>query len=48
MSDYGISAAHAVTIAGSTFAFGFIFGWIWAVLHFGGSSNHSNNSGKDD
>ena len=48
MSDYGITVAHAVSIAGSTFAFGFIFGWIWALLHLVGSSNHSKPSDKDD
>ena len=48
MSDYGITVAHAVSIAGSTFAFGFFFGWIWALLHISGSSNHSNSSDKDD
>jgi hypothetical protein len=48
MSDYGMTTAQALSIAGSTFAFGFIFGWIWALLHLGGSSNHSNHSDKDD
>lgn len=48
MSDYGITAAQALSIAGSTFAFGFVFGWIWALFHFGGSSSQSNHSDKDD
>ena len=45
MIDYGMSTVHALTIAGSTFACGFVFGWIWALFHLGGSSNHSK---KDD
>jgi hypothetical protein len=48
MSDYGITTAQALSIAGSTFAFGFVFGWIWALFHFSGSSSHSNRSDKED
>lgn len=48
MSEYGISTAQALSIAGSTFAFGFVFGWIWALFHFGGSSSRSNHSDKED
>ena len=48
MSDYGITTAQALSIAGSTFAFGFVFGWIWALFHFIGSSSHSNHSDKED
>jgi len=48
MSDYSITTAYALSIAGSTFAFGFVFGWIWALLHFGGTSNHENRSYKGD
>lgn len=48
MSDFGITAAHALSIAGSTFAFGFVFGWIWALSHFSGSSSRSNYSDKED
>ncbi len=48
MSDNGITAAQALSIAGSTFAFGFVFGWIWALFHFSGSSSHSHPSDKED
>jgi hypothetical protein len=47
MSDYGITATQALSIAGSTFAFGFVFGWIWALFHFGGSSSNSNRTDKE-
>jgi|APHig6443717497_1056834.scaffolds.fasta_scaffold1625612_1 hypothetical protein len=48
MSDLGLSTVHAVSIAGSTFAFGFILGWVWALFHFGGSSKRSSHSDQDD
>lgn len=48
MSDYGITTAQVLSIAGSTFAFGFVFGWIWALFHLGGSSSHSNRTHKED
>lgn len=48
MSDLGITTAQALSIAGSTFAFGFVFGWIWALFHFGSSSSHTNHSDKED
>jgi hypothetical protein len=48
MSDYSITMVYALTIAGSTFAFGFVFGWFWALFHFSGFSDHSNQSDKED
>jgi hypothetical protein len=48
MSDYGITTAQALSIAGSTFAFGFVFGWIWALFHISNSSSHSDHSDKED
>ena len=48
MSDYGITTTQALSIAGSTFAFGFVIGWIWALFHFSSSSSHSNRSDKED
>ncbi len=48
MSDLGITTAQALSIAGSTFAFGFVFGWIWALCHFSGSSSQSNRSDNED
>lgn len=48
MSDYSITTAQAMSIAGSTFAVGIVLGWIWALFLFGGSSNCSNHSNKED
>jgi hypothetical protein len=48
MSDFGITTVHVLSIAGSTFAFGFIAGWIWALFHFSGSSKPSQRSDQDD
>ncbi len=48
MNDYGITLTHALSIAGSTFAFGFVSGWIWALFHFGGSSSHPHHPGKEE
>jgi hypothetical protein len=41
-------AARAIAIAGSTFALGLTFGWILAILHFGGSSSSSNQRDRDE
>jgi len=48
MIDHGISSLHALSIAGPTLVFGFVFGWIWALLHFGSSSRNSNHGDKED
>lgn len=41
-------AARAIAIAGSTFALGLTFGWILAILHFGGSSGSSNQRDQNE
>lgn len=48
MIDQGISTVQALSIAGSTLAFGFVFGWIYALLHFGSSSDNSNHKDKEE
>jgi hypothetical protein len=46
MSPSDTTVINALSLAGSTFAFGMIFGWVLSVLIFGGSSGSSGR--RDD
>jgi hypothetical protein len=48
MIDSSVSTVHALSVAGSTLVFGFVFGCIWALLHFGSSVGNSNHRDKEE
>jgi hypothetical protein len=48
MNIQDISIVQILSIAGSTFAFGLVLGWVLALLHSGGSSSSSHNHDEED
>lgn len=48
MSIQDISIVQILSIAGATFAFGIVLGWVLALLHSSGSSGSSHDHDKGD
>lgn len=48
MNPDDISMVRVLSIAGSTLAIGFTFGWLWALLHGGGAGRASGRQDCDE